>query len=107
MMKLRLDDLQVESFATEAQQVRGGTVHGAEDTYAATCYPCPPNQSADGGDTCAPLASCAGFYNTCDGANTCQGCATVPWSNVTCGGIATCEPFGVQTCGQMCPVNTA
>jgi hypothetical protein len=99
-LKLRLDDLRVDTFDTSAGRKEKGTVFGEQCTCytQCTCPGCPTcyascNGSCDAscngtcGDTCD--ASCQGtcdycgpsYANTCDGFNT---CATAPSPDYQC-----------------------
>lgn len=91
-LRLELDDLHVDTFATSgAARGEGGTVRGYNVTrgpsYDEPCIPdytdtCPPTQYY----TCA--TACGSCYNSCYGScqNTCYTC----WQN-TCAN-ASCDP---------------
>jgi hypothetical protein len=96
-LNLSLEDLNVESFATEAAPGHPGTVHGHVETY-------------DGGDTCDVGNTC-GVENTC--MESCTACDThyctpdtcalicfvprnVPRTSWTCYNIATCQSYCPQ-----------
>ena len=69
-LKLRMDDLHVDSFDTTAAQAPAGTVFGEQCTCYTNCT-CPgcPTCDASCNGTCDGAATC---LNTCDGAYTCQ-----------------------------------
>jgi hypothetical protein len=83
-LRLRLEDLRIDSFTTTQAQDEKGTVFGEQCTAetACTCPDCPT------GD-----ASCDGTCDaSCDG-----GCGSGDWS---CGG--TCDQSCGGTCGPTC-----
>lgn len=92
-LRLSLDDISVDSFATLSTRVRTGTV-AAHDNSNTTCFQIICDCS---GHTCDPTCgnSCNGTcHASCNG--TCNGCPN-PSDNGTCVGW-TCE----GTCGYTC-----
>ena len=85
-LKLRLEELQVESFATGAENALKGTVHahqeeGDSPTYPPyhTCDSCPPAFTCD--TTCPPMHTC----ETCPPKYTCDWPCSPATANQTCG----------------------
>ena len=102
-LRLSLEELAVESFATQPTAARRGTVAGAETTGNQIICDCPTNGYEN---TCMGCSnSCGG---TCDGScdGTCQGCPGPSADGTcdtcagqwTCGG--TCEGYSCQYCTQ-------
>lgn len=82
-LRLNLDELEVESFETEAEHAERGTVHGHAQ-YSAYC---PPGESLQASNCPTCQQTCVA---TCYGQNTCEGVFTCgPGS--TC--LGTCDPF--------------
>jgi hypothetical protein len=81
-LKLRLDDLRVDTFATTQVEKAKGTVFGEQCTCQSYDYAC----LATGDESC-DAASCAG---TCDAAFTCEDSCVDCTCQASCGG---------QTCG--------
>lgn len=93
-LRLQLEDLLIDSFATTPPKKVGGTVFGEQCTCptACTCPGCPTCDASCNG-TCG--ATCAGSCDaSCNGScDTCNGCGT--W-DVSCGGYScdyTCAGF--------------
>ena len=117
-MKLDLDDLKVESFATTPEPSQGrGTVFGVEDTWppggctAADCTAqtsCHPDYCyTRGGDGCPFTAGCGTGEATCHNTGCFGGltsmCGTA--GATECPGETGCGGFsqaGGQTCGGSC-----
>jgi hypothetical protein len=102
-MRLALDALAVESFATERASAGSGTVHGRgmDASYPIACDP--PSDSMDPFlDTCQ-YATCAGStcWQSCNGTCNCgggsAGCGTASagytycWKDASC--IEQCDPI--------------
>jgi hypothetical protein len=91
-LKLKLDDLQVDTFQTTAAQKQKGTVFGEQCTCytQCTCPGCPTcyascNGSCDASCNGTCGATCdESCYGTCDYA-----CQTAASCDYTCGGYAT------------------
>ena len=117
-VKLNLDDLKVESFATTPDSLGGrGTVFGQDPTWATcefqeTCAPyntcvgftcadqtCSPGCEPSGGGTCGPVQTCF----TCIGLGTCPD----PTCGVTCGGGELTNCPGETNCGDPEPTWTS
>ena len=84
-LRLHLEDLSIDSFATTYVKREKGTVYGEQCTCptACTCPGCPTCDASCGGASCA--ATCAAScYGTCDAS--CNGTC-----DYTCGGN-TCDP---------------
>ncbi|HST62081.1 MAG TPA: hypothetical protein VLK84_25490 [Longimicrobium sp.] len=75
-LKLQLEELRVDTFATDATPLAAGTVLGA--TGANTCM------------TCVPYTGCRADNNTCY--QTCQSCAGPSCDNV-CNSAAGCVNY--------------
>jgi hypothetical protein len=97
--KLRLEDLQIDSFTTTQVRREKGTVYGEQCTChtACTCPGCPTcyascNGTCDGSchGTCDAACESADYScgGTCDGgyscAPTCEGWQTFPGPNMEC-----------------------
>jgi len=102
-IKLNIDDLAVESFATTNPPDFQGTVIGAQESTNIEC-------TGPSGPTCQEYVSCV-YHQSCGAPENCPntwltGCPgghTKPWTDYSCVNLPSCEPF-VETCG-MCPIN--
>lgn len=74
-LKLKLEDLRVDTFATVAPHKLKGTVFGEQDTSYTVCT-CPGYPSCDA--TC--YVSCYA-YNSCQGGTGCASCTRCPNEN--------------------------
>jgi hypothetical protein len=90
-LRLDLDNLKVDSFATtpDAERLRG-TVHG-QDTEYAYCT---------GYFTCVGQGDCHSYEATCLGNDTCEGLGCGDTNSLRCGGADTtaCSYWNQETC---------
>ena len=103
-LRLKLEDLQIDSFTTTSVKKEKGTVYGEQCTCptACTCPGCPTCDASCNG-TCGTCdASCGGTCDaSCNGScgDTCAGCT---W-DASCGGNScnyTCEGFATYAGGR-------
>jgi hypothetical protein len=91
-LKLKLEDLQIDSFSTTTPEKNKGTVFGEQCTCWTqcgqnTCPGCPTCDASCNGTCGASCNTCgASCGGTCD--NTCVDCGT--W-DISCGGYS-CDP---------------
>jgi hypothetical protein len=99
-LKLRLEDLQIDSFTTTQVRKEKGTVYGEQCTChtACTCPGCPTCDASCNG-TCG--GSCNG---TCDAScnGTCGGASCGASCDYSCGGTCDVSCDGGHTCEATC-----
>ena len=92
-LRLQLEDIAVESFATHEAVPRRGTVAANATTGNQIICDCPTNGYENTCRTCSCEGTCDA---SCDGTcNTCAGCGSA-----SCGG--TCDDSCFGTCGSTC-----